>query len=219
MKQIISFVIASLMMTAGFAQSEKYTKAIEALLPAIDSTRSHDALVTLGNSFERIANAEKTQWLPFYYAALATINAGYSFTMDGGFSDKTASIDPLADRAEAFLNKAQELSKDNSEIWVAKKMLASLRLMGNPMARFQQYGPIAATALETARKLNAENPRIYLLEAQDLYFTPEQFGGDKVEAKKKFEMAIAKYGTFQPESALHPTWGMGQAKYFLSEIK
>lgn len=219
MKQIFAIVVASFMMTAGFSQSEKYTKAMEALLPAIDSTRDHDALVTLGNSFERIANAEKTQWLPFYYAALANINAGYSFTMDGGFGDKTASIDPLADKAEGFLNKAEELNKDNSEIWVVKKMLASLRMMGNPMARFQQYGPLAATALETAKKLNAENPRVYLLEAQDLYFTPEQFGGDKVEAKKKFEMAIAKFGTFKPESGLHPNWGLGQAKYFLSEIK
>jgi hypothetical protein len=219
MKQFFSLLVASLLVTASFAQSDRYTKAMEVLVPAIDSTRDHDALITLGNSFERIANAEKTQWLPFYYAAVANINAGYTFSMDGGFGDKSASVDPLADKAESLLNKAEELSKDNSEIWVAKKMLASLRLMGNPMARFQQYGPIAAAALETAKKLNPENPRVYLLEGQDLYFTPEQFGGDKAEAKKRFETAISKFTTFKPASSLDPNWGLGQARYFLSEIK
>jgi hypothetical protein len=217
MKKFLAISIAVFMVTTSFAQSERYTKAMEVLVPGIDSTRNHDALITLANSFERIANAEKNQWLPFYYAALANINAGYTFSMDGGFGDKSASIDPLADKAEALLNKAEEMSKDNSEIWVAKKMLASLRLIGNPMARYQEYGPVAAAALETAKKLNPENPRIYLLEGQDLFFTPEQFGGDKQEAKKRFETAISKFGTFKPESALHPNWGLGQAKYFISQ--
>lgn len=219
MKKFFSFIITSTFLITASAQSEKYLKAMEALVPAIDSTRNHDALIDLSNSFERIANAEKIQWLPFYYAALANINAGYSFTMDGGFGDKTADIDPLADKAEVFINKAEALSKDNSEIWVLKKMLASVRMMGNPMARFQEYGAIAAAALETAKKLNADNPRIYLLEGQDLYFTPEQFGGDKQEARKRFETTISKFEIYKTESSIHPNWGLGQSKYFLSEIK
>jgi hypothetical protein len=219
MKKVLSLFVASSMMVAVFAQSERYTKAMEVLVPSVDTTRDQAGLIALANSFERIANAEKTQWLPFYYAALANINAGYSFSMDGSFGDKSADIDPLADKAEGLLNKAEELSKENSEIWLVKKMLASLRLMGNPMARYQQYGPIAQTALETAKKLNPENPRVYLLEGQDLYFTPEQYGGDKKEAKKKFETAISKFGTFKAESNLHPGWGQGAAKYFLSEMK
>ncbi len=219
MKKSLSLIVASLMLTVTFAQSEKYTKAMEALVPVIDTSRDHAALIDLSNSFERIANAEKTQWLPFYYAALANINAGYSFTMDGGFGDKSADIDPLADKAEELLNKAETLSKDNSEIWVVKKMLASVRMMGNPMARFQEYGPIATAALETAKKLNADNPRVYLLEGQDLFFTPEQFGGDKQEAKKRFETTISKFEIHKAESRVHPNWGLGQAKYFLSEIK
>ena len=219
MKKIFLFLISALIMSASFSQSEKYVKAMEALVPAIDTTRDHDALIGLSNSFERIANAEKTQWLPFYYAALANINAGYTFTMDGGFGDKSADIDPLADKAEELLNKAEAISKDNSEIWITKKMLASLKMMGNATARFQQYGPIAAAALETAKKLNPENPRVYLMEGEDLFYTPEQFGGDKQEAKKRLETAISKFGTFKAESGIHPTWGLPSAKYLLSQIK
>lgn len=219
MKKVLSFFIASLMITATFAQSEKYTKAMEALVPAIDTTRDHDALITLANSFERIANAEKTQWLPFYYAALANINAGFTYAMDGGYGDKTANIDPLADKAEELINKADALSKDNSEIWLVKKMFVSVKMMGNAMVRFQEYGARATAALETAKKLNPENPRVYLEEGQDLFYTPEQFGGDKQEAKKRLETAVSKFGTFKPESGIHPNWGLGQTKYVLSEIK
>ena len=219
MKNVFSFIVVSLLVTASFAQSDKYSKAMEALVPSIDTTRSYDGLITLANSFERIANAEKTQWLPFYYAALANLNATYSFTMDGSFGDKTADIDPLADKAEALLNKADELNKNNSEIWCVKKMLASARMMANPMARYQEYGPVASAALETAKKLNPENPRVYILEGQDLFYTPEQFGGDKQEAKKRFETAATKFDTYKPESNIHPNWGLGQTKYFLSQIK
>lgn len=219
MKKVLSFFIAGLLAISSFAQSDKYNSAMTGLVAAVDTTRSYTELVSLANSFERIGNAEKTQWLPFYYAAMANINAAMTFAMDGSFGDKSSDIDPLADKAEALLQKAEALSKDNSEIYIIKKMIASGRMMGNVMARYQQYGPIATAALETAKKLNPENPRIYVLEGQDLYFTPEQFGGDKNEAKKKFELAIAKFGTYKIESPLHPNWGLAQTQYFLSEIK
>ena len=47
------------------------------------------------------------------------------------------------------------------------------------MNRYMQYGPIAEQALQKAIKLNPENPRIYLLQGQDKFYTPEQYGGSK----------------------------------------
>src|SRR5687768_7409865 len=74
MKKTISVIAGLFMATAIFAQSEKYIKAMEALVPAVDTTRSEEGLIALANSFDRIANAEKTQWLPFYYSALCQVN-------------------------------------------------------------------------------------------------------------------------------------------------
>jgi hypothetical protein len=133
-----------------------------------------------------------------------------------GMGDKT---DPVADKAENLLKKAEELSKDNSEIYCVKKMIASLRLIADPQNRYMTYGPAAEEALAKAKSLNPANPRVTLLEAQDKFFTPEQFGGSKAQAKVLFEEAIKKYEAFKPESSLHPTWGESQARYFLSEIK
>jgi hypothetical protein len=217
MKKQFLFITAFVMAITSFSQSEKYTKAMEQLVPSVDTTRSLDGLTNLANSFQRIADAEKNQWLPYYYAALTNVSAAYVMSMGQmGMADKT---DPIADKAETLLNKAGELSKDNSEIFCVKKMIASLRLMGDPQNRYMTYGPVAEEALATAKSLNPANPRVTLLEAQDKFFIPEEFGGSKTEAKKLFEEAIKKYEAFKPETSIHPTWGIAQAKYFLSQIK
>ena len=39
--------------------------------------------------------------------------------------------------------------------------------------------------------------RIYLLQAEDKYFTPEQYGGSKEEGKKLFQESLKKYDTFK----------------------
>ena len=190
---------------------------MEALVPAVDSTRDHDALIALANSFERIATAEKTQWLPYYYAALTEVNAAYMMSL--GKQGMAATTDPMADRAETLINKADALSKDNSEIYVVKKMIATLRMMADPMNRYMQYGPQAQQALETAKKLNPENPRIYLLEGEDKFYTPEQYGGSKTEAKALFEEALKKFDAYKAPSPIDPVWGRPTTQYFLSQIQ
>lgn len=217
MKKQFLFSTALIIAIHSFSQSEKYTKAMEQLVPAVDTTRSVDELNNLANSFQRIADAEKTQWLPYYYAALANVNAAYMISMGQmGMADKT---DSFADKAEGLLQKAGELSKDNSEIYCVKKMIASLRLTGDPQNRYMTYGPTAEEALAKAKSLNPANPRVTLLEAEDKLFTPEQFGGSKTEAKKLLEEAIKKYEAFKPETSIHPAWGLKQARHFLSQRK
>ena len=212
MKKISLVLIALLMAISVFAQSEKYVKAMEALVSAVDTTHSQDGLTELDNSFERIATAEKTQWLPFYYAALCNINKANMYYQ----AQEVDKIDPLMDKAEPMLTKAEELEKNNSEIFCLKKMLNTGKMMADPMNRYMTYGPAATEALETAEGLNPENPRVYLLKGIDKFYTPEQFGGSKTEAKKLFEEANKKFEAFKPASSIHPSWGMGQVKYFLT---
>jgi hypothetical protein len=216
-KFILSVTLTTTLFTA-FSQSERYMKAMQDKVVAVDTTRTPDALLELSASFERIANAEKTQWLPYYYAALAQVNAGQAMTQGtmGGMKDK---LDPVADKAEQLLSQAEALSKDNSEIYIVKKMIARLRLMADPMSRYMQYGPIGQQALDAATKLNPNNPRVYLMQAEDKYFTPEQYGGSKTEAKQLFEESLKKYDTFKPATSIDPNWGRGTAQYFLSQMK
>jgi len=220
MKKTLLILAVMLAANFSFAQmSEKFVKAMEAKVPAVDTTFTPENLVELGNSFERIADAEKNQWLPYYYAALCNVNAGILMVGSDIMSAKSEKTDPFADKAEGLLNKAEALSKDNSEIFIVKKMIATLRLMGDPMSRYMTYGPEAAEALAKAKSLNPENPRVYLLEGQDKFYTPEEFGGSKSEAKVLFDTAIKKYEAFKSETSIHPTWGLPATKYFQSQIK
>jgi hypothetical protein len=212
MKKGILAIFALCLFTVSFAQSDKYVKAMEALVPAVDTTRDMAQMAELANAFERIANAEKNQWLPYYYAALVNINmANTYFTMQ-----QLDKIDPLMDKAQPFLLKAQELEKNNSELYCLEKMFNTGKMMADPMNRYMTYGPAAAEALATAKGLDPNNPRVYLLEGIDKYYTPEQFGGSKTEGKALFAEAATRLDTFKPKSSIHPSWGRSQVKYFLT---
>ena len=220
MKKIIFILSILLAANISFAQMpDKFVNALEQKMQAVDTTTNPGILLELANTFERIAEVEKNQWLAYYYAALCNANAG--LMMGGGdiMAGNASKTDPIADKAEKLLEKAEAMMKDNSEIYVVKKMIASLRMMGDPMNRFMTYAPIAEQALETAKKLNPDNPRIYLLEGQDKFFTPEQFGGSKAEAKILFEKAIKKYELVKPETSIHPTWGLPASNYFYAQCK
>jgi hypothetical protein len=220
MRKIFFVCLASTVFTAAFSQSEKYVSTMEAKVAMLDSAKTPDVLKEMANTFERIGNAEKTQWLPFYYAAYCNVMAGtFSLPQDGSFGDNSAITDPYADKADALLNKAIEITKENTEIYCIKKMIHSLRMMGNAMARFMTEGSQAEAALAKAKEANAGNPRIYILEAQDKFYTPEQFGGSKAEAKILFQKAQSLFETYIPQSSIHPNWGLSTAKYFLLQLK
>jgi tetratricopeptide (TPR) repeat protein len=216
--------ILSAILIAGFSYAQmpdKFVKAMEAKIALIDSTHTVEGYTDLANAFERIAEAEKNQWLAYYYAAYCNTSAGLMVANAGGdmMVPKADKTDPYADKAEKALNKAISLSKESSEIWVVKKMIITLRMLGDVMNRAMNAMPEAAAALETAKKLDANNPRVYVLEGQDKFYTPEQFGGSKEEAKVLFEKAQKLYDTFKPETNIHPNWGKSQVGYFLSQYK
>ena len=72
---------------------------------------------------------------------------------------------------------------------------------------------------QKAKSLNENNPRVYILEGQDKFFTPEQFGGSKEEAKKLFEKANGIFQVSKPANTIEPQWGRGQVAFFLGQIK
>ncbi len=212
----ITFAFALLLLfQVTVAQSDRYTAAMEKNIALIDSARTVEAWTDLANNFERIAEAEKNQWLPWYYAALGNVMSGFQqANPQGGNIDK---LDPIADKASMQIAKAEELSSENSEIFLVKKLIATLYMVSDPQGRWQKYGPMSTEALAKAKVLDPENPRIYLLEGQDKLYTPEEFGGSKAAAKELFQESEKRFGTFKPESALHPNWGLPMVRYYKTQ--
>lgn len=213
MKKLFLLATVSFLATATFAQSEKYLASMKANMAAIDTSFKNPAnLLDLANKFERIATAEKTQWLAYYYAALCQVNYTY---ME---KDKTK-IDAIADKATELIDKADALQPNNSEISCIKSMIASAHMMVNPMQRFMEYGPEAQSFIDAAMQQDPNNPRPEYLKGQGLKYTPEQFGGGCATAKPVLQSSLDKYNTFKPASEIHPNWGKQRVEMLIGECK
>src|SRR5215218_5158170 len=97
-KTILSAFIFCFSITM-YAQSEKYAPAMKKNIALLDSAMQKGNAKELANNFERIGDAEKTQWLPYYYAAYSQILTTYAE------KDKSK-VDPVADKAEELILKA-----------------------------------------------------------------------------------------------------------------
>ncbi len=208
MKSVLLF-LTLFYTVASAAQSDKYQAAMTAAIAAMDSAKTTAAIQANAASFERIANAEKNQWLPFYYAGLC-----YSTI---GWIDKSIDKDANAKKILDLCDKAEAINK-NSEIYVLRNMAATQQLLVDPQTRYMTYGTMAAQALQTAKDLDPKNPRAYYMEGMTVLGTPEQFGGGKTAAKPILEKAVALYKEEQPKP-LFPHWGQQRAEEALAQCQ
>lgn len=203
MKKILVFALLICFLPAMAQQNDKYTAAMQKNISGLDSAfKNPPAMLALANGFNRIGEAEKSQWLPFYYAAFCQVSYAYM-----QLQDNKDQVDDIAAKATEYLNKADALNPNNSEISCVKSMIATSIFLVNPMVRYQEYGAISQQYLEEAKKQDTSNPRPYFLIGQGLRYTPEQFGGGCSAALPILEEAAKKFETFTPASALHPNWG------------
>jgi hypothetical protein len=212
MKKIFIVIVALVMATQGIAQSEKFTKAMTGNIALMDSAKTADGMLAASAAFERIAEAEKNQWLPYYYAAFTQVI--YAF-----MKNEMSNNDAFAEKAEQLLMKADALQTNNSEISCVKSMIATLRMLVNPQQRWQQYGAVSQQELEKAKTQDPANPRPYYLQGNNLRNTPEQFGGGCNSAKPLLQEAMKKFETFKPASPIAPNWGKARTEQLLAGCK
>ena len=206
-------LFAMCLMTGIIAFSQTaYDKVMTEKIASIEKHQTADEFTALANDFKRIGDKEKTQWLPYYYAAFSTIQKGRMAMREG----KVADLDPIAADAQKSLDLAMDLSKDNAENLILQKMIHGLKMMVNPQERFMSEGMLAADALSKAEKIDAENPRLTLMKAEDTYYTPEQFGGSRARGLELFQKSLDQFKVYKTKSALDPNWGKGEAEYFIA---
>ena len=208
------FLLAAVsLQTAAFSQSDKYVTAMQQNLALFDSAKTVEDFTKVANTFERIGDAEKTEWLPYYYAGLTLSISGWMPAV----TDKDAN----SARMNAFCDKAESIAAtdaDKAEILSIRNMSATQQMMVDPQNRWMSYGQAAGQALEKGLKLDANNPRLYYLKGMSLFGTPEQFGGGKDKAKPVFEKAAELYKQQKP-AKLYPRWGEKQTNEMIEQCK
>ena len=213
MKKITFISLFSFFSLITFAQSEKYTNAMKKNIALLDSAFAKpDNFLSIANTFERIGTTEKTEWLPFYYAAYCRVN--YAF-----MQKDPSGNDPIAEKATALINTADSLQPNNSEISCVKSMIASVQMLVNPQQRFMQYGAASQKELQKAMEQDPANPRPYMLKGQSLKYTPEQFGGGCKNAIPQLEIAMEKFTSFKAVSEIYPSWGKSYTGDIIKQCK
>lgn len=206
MKQVL--VIISMFIAGMAAAQSKYETAMTKGLEQLQSSKTADDMSATSAFFERVGDAEKDKWLPYYYAA-------YSNYLTGWMNPK-ADKDKVGEKSKDLISKAEAIEPNNSELFCLRQMVATQQMMVDVMSRYQTYGVEASNAVENAIKADPSNPRPYYLKGQNLMNTPEAYGGGKAVAKKLFEKSVELYKTFKPASPLHPNWGKEEAEKLLA---
>ena len=196
---------------SAYGQSGKYNDAMQKNLSRFDSSKSTQDYQALGANFERIGDAEKTEWLPYYYSALALLTPGWSDPKIDK-DDNATKIKSLIDKAEALVKD----SADKAELLSLRNMTATQQMLVDPQSRWMSYGQEGANYLKQAKELAPENPRLAYLEAAGVFGTPEQFGGGKAKAKPLLEKAVMLFKAEKPKP-LHPQWGQKIAEDMLAQ--
>ena len=211
MKHLILTIAFLFITLIGFAQADKYTSAMQKGIATSDTAKTAENFTNAANYFERIATAEQKEWLPNYYAAFNHLHSALTGTQSGEVKDA------IYDKAMVFVDKADALAPNNSDIYALKAYIVFMKMAVSPQARAMSMIPKATELVEKAIALNPENPRAYLMKGQQLFYTPEAFGGGKAKAKPILTTATEKFDSFKAVG-LAPNWGKGRCQSLLKQV-
>ncbi len=190
---------------SSFAQAtDRYLKAMQTNVAALDTTKQKKTFAALVNSFERIALAEKDKWLPYYYAGFCLLEV---VSREKDFNE----VDRQADRAEQMLAIADSLSRNNADIYALRSNLLYAKIVVDVLKRGPVLAPRAERLLHRAAELDPENPRVNLLIAQLKVFSPEGMGGDRKLGCRLVEKVLNAYQQLPPGD-INPHWGKDAAE-------
>ena len=210
MKTII--VILAFISSMTFANDDKYTEQMSKNIDAVYKAQTNEQFQQAINAFERIGNAEKTKWEPFYYASFGYLMQA-TREQDGGKKDQ------LLDLAAASLDKAKAVKENESEIVALEGFIYMIRLTVDPATRGPQYSGMAMQSFGKAIGLNPENPRALAFMAQMQYGTAEFFKSSTADACATLAKSLEKFASFKTDNQLAPQWGKGMAEEMKEQCK
>lgn len=216
-KVLIATIIVTinLISLCAYGQEDRYTSAMLKAIEKMDQASDAGGFVESAKQFERIASAEKTRWMPYYYASYSLVVMSFDES-DGGQKDL------ILDRAQELLDQALELKPEASglsELHTLQAFLYPSRIMVDPMGRGMKYMELIYTSLETAKRLNPANPRSYFLEGVNKANLPPSMGGGADAAKPILEEAISRFEAFSRPDPLWPNWGEDASRAELEKLQ
>ena len=197
MKNLFVFFIL-LMQLPVQAQVTNQSKALEEAVIQFNQTTKSQAYQELYLQFEQLYAVNKTNWLIPYYAGM---------TRSIMCLLKMGDRDALANDALLWVGRAKSIVK-NDEVYCAESLAYTAKMSVNPALRWLVYEGKIKNALRLAKKLNPNNPRTYILEANIQQKLPFIFGGGCKSVKPLIQKAELCFNAQTKASSVEPSWGI-----------
>lgn len=204
MKRIL-FVLLMLAASPGWAQTA-YEKGMSKAFELWKQGNSAEASAL----FERIASAEKDNWLPNYYVALVNTTASFQ-TRD-------------KEKVSALLNKAQQAldiemvkNPENEEIMILQALIYTGWVAFDPMTYAMTMSPKVMELYDKVLRMAPQNPRAVFGRAEYEMGGAKFFGTDTKPMCAEIERSIALFDQFQPATPFSPKWGKERALQVLAD--
>ncbi len=199
---VLSFLSAGAVHADDF--SDALLKAKKKMKENTDKTEA--GMLKVRGNFERILQLKKNEWMVDYYLGMVDMIISYIAAekkdMDAVKKYTESSLD--------MLNKATDLKDDFAEAYILKFAITGNRWMYEP----NKMNDIIAKQTEAkdfAAKYDPDNPRLYLIEGINAYYTPESFGGGVDKAQPLLEKSADLFKTYKRVDETYPDWGKDQA--------
>jgi hypothetical protein len=193
---IVLFLL--LMQLPLYAQVINQTKALESAVIQFNQTNNPSSYTQLYLKFEQLYSVDKTNWLIPYYAGM---------TKSLMCLLKMGDRDALANDALIWLARAKSIEV-NDEIHCAESLAYTAKMSVNPALRWFTYEGKIKNSLSLAKKLNPNNPRAYILEANIQQKLPFIFGGGCKSAKPLIQKAELFFSAQNKTNSIEPSWGI-----------
>jgi hypothetical protein len=204
MKTVTLIITAVIISATAFAGGIKYQKTMGQTLAGFAEAKTVEDYQELGNKFLRIAEAEKNEWLPYYYHAQCYILMSF----DNGL--KPEQKDEYLQVAQSSVDKLLELAPNESETYVMQGFLYTATLVVDPMTRGQKYSALSAQSVGRALGIEPENPRARYMQIANDMGTANFFGNDVGEICSRAQVLMDEWDDYKIKSRIHPQWGKSQ---------
>ena len=197
MRSYLFILFFSICLLKVQAQVNSTNKTLETAVMQFNQGNKNLNYQELYLQFEQLYAVNKTNWLIPYYAGMTR-----SIMCLLKMGDK----DALANDALLWVGRAKSIMA-NDEVYCAESLAYTAKMSVNPLLRWLTYEGKIKKSLSLAKKLNPNNPRAYVLEANIQQKIPYIFGGGCKSVKPLIEKAELSFNTQTKSNSVQPSWG------------
>ena len=197
MRSYLFILFFSICLLKVQAQVNSTNKTLETAVMQFNQGNKNLNYQELYLQFEQLYAVNKTNWLIPYYAGMTR-----SIMCLLKLGDK----DALANDALLWVGRAKSIMA-NDEVYCAESLAYTAKMSVNPLLRWLTYEGKIKKSLSLAKKLNPNNPRAYVLEANIQQKIPYIFGGGCKSVKPLIEKAELCFNTQTKSNSVQPSWG------------